>query len=66
MPRIFPAILGSLLTALRATASRRTDVLYIGLGNRFDDDRRLVRVAAPQLLASVHRQVPFRPDRSGT
>jgi hypothetical protein len=53
------AVLGSFLTAPRATASRQTDALYIGLGNRFDDDRRLVRVTIPV------RHVPYRSSRKG-
>ena len=65
MLRTCPAILCSLLTALRATTSRRDDVLYIGLGNRLDDDRRLVLVAAPP-HPSVDRRIPFPTDGSGT
>jgi hypothetical protein len=51
-----------LLRALAASlsASVRTDAtLFVGSGNRFDDDRRLVRVAVP-----ARRQSPAVAGRT--
>jgi hypothetical protein len=34
------------------TAGHDGDVIYVGLGDQFDDDRRLIRAAVPTSLAT--------------
>jgi hypothetical protein len=51
----YPGIAGEALTA-----PNDAGVLYIGLGDQFDDDRRLVRAMAPALRAT---QRQFRTQR---
>ncbi len=55
------AVLGSVLTrhgGLKDTSD--TGVFYVGLGDRFDDDRRLVREAAPELRPAMHPDLGWR------
>jgi hypothetical protein len=44
-------VLKSVLTQLDLTAESHAGAVYIGLGDRFDDDRRLVRETASTLRA---------------
>jgi hypothetical protein len=44
-------VLRSVLTQLDLTAESHAGAVYIGLGDRFDDDRRLVRETASTLRA---------------
>jgi hypothetical protein len=37
-----------------------TGVFYVGLGDRFDDDRRLVREAASELRPAMHPDLGWR------
>jgi len=49
------AVLGSVLTRHRGPEDTSdAGVFYVGLGDRFDDDRRLVREAASELRAAMH------------
>src|SRR5215510_10129523 len=43
-----------------------TDVFYIGLGDQFDDDRRLVREAASALHPAIRPTWAAQPGRHGT
>jgi hypothetical protein len=43
-----------------------TGVLYIGLGDQFDDDRRLVREAASALTRQYVPRGLVQPERQGT
>ena len=55
------AVLGSVLTrhgGLKDTSD--TGVFYVGLGDRFDDDRRLVREAASELRTAMHPDLGWR------
>ena len=55
------AVLGSVLTrhgGLEDTSD--TGVFYVGLGDRFDDDRRLVREAASELRPAMHPHLGWR------
>ena len=48
-------VLRSVLTQLDLTAESHAGAVYIGLGDRFDDDRRLVRDTASTLRADTSR-----------
>lgn len=48
-------VLRSVLTQLDLTAESHAGAVYIGLGDRFDDDRRLVRDTASTLRADPSR-----------
>ena len=55
------AALGSMVTrhpGLEDTSD--TAVLYVGLGDQFDDDRRLVREAASELPPALHPGLGWR------
>ncbi|MET0163973.1 MAG: hypothetical protein ABW318_03085 [Vicinamibacterales bacterium] len=55
------AVLGSVLTRHRGPEDTSdAGVFYVGLGDRFDDDRRLVREAASELRPAVHPDVGWR------
>jgi hypothetical protein len=49
------AVLGSVLTRHGGPKDTNdTAVFYVGVGDRFDDDRRLVREAASELRPAMH------------
>jgi len=51
--------LKSIVVRLTAWSQDRVDTLYVGCGNRYDDDRRLVRVPIPPRPepCALHREV---------
>jgi hypothetical protein len=55
------AVLGSVLTRHRGPEDTSdAGVFYVGLGDRFDDDRRLVREAASELRPAMHPDLGWR------
>ena len=52
---------GSMLTRhADSKDTNYTEVFYVGLGDRFDDDRRLVRDAASELRRAIHPHLGWR------
>ena len=55
------AVLGSVLTRHRGPEDTSdAGVFYVGLGDRFDDDRRLVREAASEFRPAMHPDLGWR------
>jgi hypothetical protein len=55
------AVLRSVLTRHRDLKNTNyAGVLYVGLGDRFDDDRRLVREAASELRPAIDPHLGWR------
>ena len=55
------AVLGSVLTRHRGPEDTSdAGVFYVGLGDRFDDDRRLVREATSEPRPAIHPHLTSR------
>jgi hypothetical protein len=65
--QVSQAIFGSVSTRHGDLKGRNyTGVFYIGLGDQFDDDRRLVREAASALRPAIRPTWVAQPGRQGT